>query len=615
MPNFTKNDKAHICDYVYSQFQKRQSNRRYFDMQVSEIDRQLRMEPDISVKKKPNGEDDETKSWMPEAELPLQSQTLEVTQADVMRMLGIQGNAPWFCAHSNMTDDYLDRVDFTSLISGDQNDVPSKLNQDNADKLVYGVMNYWHNQSDFRSNISMIVGEAIKYSLGIGRARVCNKRVFLHTSQGVMRKDIKIPFLVPRSIKNVYPDDSPVFMMNEGHIVSPGQIFYKKMKLQDVKMAAMKGSSNINDMVNGGWVKNALNGLEEDDNGDVEFIEWEGDLIVPRKATGSMYWPNGIWTIVKGSSNKKQELRIVRIRKNDNPFSSYIEFPFHREHLDSPYGSSPLIKGRAVQDSAVFALNRLLEVAALNAQPPIGYDEDDFEPNVFPGARNKKTEDFQVMEIGDPVAMSQIYGNFLSQYADVTAVNAPRLGAQTVSHTTAFSKDVELQRGQLRTVDFSNDTLSGPLKRWLDIEYYIGRQNMTGKVTFFIPQYGGWVDITKSMLPEEVSFDAYGAGGPAEEQQKKAMRFAALNQAVQLDTLKMQQQAQLGQAPVPRLDLDAAIDQILTEGGWTDIDAITRSETVNSQPQVQGGMAGNPGVNPGNVSTALQALAFGGGNT
>ena len=89
MPNFTKNDKAHICDYVYSQFQKRQSNRRYFDMQVSEIDRQLRMEPDISVKKKPNGEDDETKSWMPEAELPLQSQTLEVTQADVMRMLGI----------------------------------------------------------------------------------------------------------------------------------------------------------------------------------------------------------------------------------------------------------------------------------------------------------------------------------------------------------------------------------------------------------------------------------------------------------------------------------------------------------------------------------------------
>ena len=130
--------------------------------------------------------------------------------------------------------------------------------------------------------------------------------------KGVMRKDIQIPFLVPRSIKHVYPDDLPVFMMNEGHIVSPGQIFYKKMKLQDVKMAAMEGSSNINDMVNGGWVKNALNGLEEDDNGDVEFIEWEGDLIVPRKATGSMYWPNGIWTIVKGSSNKKQELRIVR---------------------------------------------------------------------------------------------------------------------------------------------------------------------------------------------------------------------------------------------------------------------------------------------------------------
>ena len=65
----------------------------------------------------------------------------------------------------------------------------------------------------------------------------------------------------------------------------------------------------------------------------------------------------------------------------------------------------------------------------------------------------------------------------------------------------------------------------------------------------------------------------------------------ALATAVQMDQLG----AAIGKRP--RVDLDAAIDQTLREGGWTDIDAITN----------QGG-GGVPALGPGPVVAALPNL-------
>jgi len=607
---FTKSDKDHICDFIIDTHRTRKNNRKYYDAQICEIDRQLRMEPDVSMKKKRDGTIDELKAWLPEAELPGQSQTLEVTSADVMRMILPQSGS-WFAPHCMLTDKYLDRVDIQSLITGDENDVPSKITQDNADKLVYGFLDHFHKQYDFRNHLSLITGESIKYSVGVGRARLVNKRVFSHTNQGVTNKDLRIPMIVPRSIKNTYLDDNPASMMNEGHIVSPGHIFFKNMRLKDLQLAAEKGNSDINDMINGGWVKNALNGFEGDDNQNVEFLEWEGDMVCPRKSTETLYLPNVICTVAIGRKGKDVESRLVRIRKNPFPSTSYIIFPYFQEDIETPYGSSPLIKGRPVQSSAVYSLNRLLEVAAFNAQPPVRYDPDDDEPLLYPGSKVQGSS-IEVLEIGDPVALSNVYANFLQQYADVTAVNAPRLGAQTVSHTTAYSKEAELARGQIRTVDFVQDTLKGPLTRWLDLEYEMGRGNLKGQTDYFIPQYNGYVTVRKDLLPEEVQFDVFGAGGPAEERIKWEKRMASLQQAVQLDTLRMQQQAQLGQPPESKINLESAIEQVLLEGGWNDLDAITRSPAATQGVAGSPGMEGGGGIDTGTVSTALQALAFGG---
>lgn len=613
MLKFTGNDKSHITEFIADTHQTRVSNRSYFDKQIKEIDRQIRMEPESRVRLNRDGSEDKSKAWMPEAELPLQSQTLEVTSADTMRML-LPRTGPWFEAHAAMTDELLERVDFTSLIMGDENDIPSKMNQDSIDKMVYGLMNYWHSQYGFRSHLGLITGESIKYSMGVGRALVVNRRITMHTSRGVVKKDMDIPMLVPRSIKNTFLDDSETALMNEGLIVAPGHIFEKTMKIKDVQMASEKGNDNVNDMTNGGWVKGALKGIEGDSQGNVQFLEWEGDMVVPRKTTGSLYLPNSVITMIIGHKGKDVESRMVRIRKNKHPFSSYIGFPYHQEHIDTPYGSSPCMKGRPVHAATVNALNVLMTASAYNAEPAIRHDADTAQPEIFPGAFIESDEPVDVLQIGDPSALFAVYAGLNGQYADVTAVNAPRLGAQTVSHTTAFSKDIENQRGQARTVDFVDDTLAGPLSRWLDIEYELGKSSMKGDVSYMIPQWKMYVTVNKKMLPKEVSFNAHGAGGPAEEAQKKQEKMAVLNQAIQLDTLKMQQQMQLGQQPTPKVDVDAAIENLLSEGGWTDVDAITTGAEPAQGATNQGGVAPSAGGNQGLASTVIQAQAFGGKN-
>src|SRR3990172_2192604 len=202
-----------IAEQIYELYSKKKNKRTAYDRACREIDRQLRMEPDISHKLDAHGRPDKNKAWMPEVELPLQSQTLEVLTADARRMQFPDSGA-WFAAHAAMTDEYLDRVDFQSLIAGDENEVPSKINQDNADKLVLGVLDHWHDQYKFYDHVDLINSEAFKYGMGIGRARMVTKKIFINTAKGVVPQNQRIPVLFPRSIKTIYLEDSPHSLMN-----------------------------------------------------------------------------------------------------------------------------------------------------------------------------------------------------------------------------------------------------------------------------------------------------------------------------------------------------------------------------------------------------------------
>lgn len=585
-----KRDFDTIAQYICDEHSRRKRKRNDLEKDWKEIDRQIRMEPDKQHKLTADGRPDPNKAWLPETELPLQAQTLEILNADSRRMM-FPPSGPWFAPHSALTDDYLSKTDFQSMITGDRNDVPSVIDQDNADKIVLGVVNHWHSQYDFFGNVDQINSEAFKYGMGVGRGRLTTKTVFMNTAKGVSRSTQKIPVLFPRSIKNTYLDDSKHHMMNEGHIVGPSVISEWTQNVEDVRTAASKGNSDPN---KDGWIASGVKNIEGDKDGQVNLLEFEGDMVVPRKSTRALFLPNMIITVVVGKNGGKVVQSVIRVRFRQTAHSTFIEFPYHAEHLDDAYPSSPLMKGRPLQIAAVDALNKLLMVGALNAQPPLKYNPDDpyFNlsggPIAYPGATWPTTDGVTAEEIGDPGTLLQVYAALVQQYSDVTGVNATRLGSQTLSHTTAFAKEAEISRGTIRTVDYVHATLKNSLTKWLDMSYQMGR-SVFGQETVYIEPYNGFVDLKRAFLPEKVVFDVHGAGGPAEEQAKKGARMQSLQMAMQMHTMAMQMGIQ------SEFDLMKAQEQVLKDGGWTDIDAL-----FTRQPQQ--GMGMEMGALPGIIS-------------
>jgi len=575
-----------LAEYIQQEYTRRSKKRGDLEKQWEDIDRQLKMKPDTYHKLDAKGNPDKNKAWMPEMELPLQAQALEILTADARRLRSAN-TRPWFAAHSVLTDDFLDEIDFTSIAAGDKTGVPTQFDQNDIDQIIAGTMMHWQRQYNFHDNVDMIDAEAFKYGLGVGRGRLVTKSVFMHTAKGVVKQDQKIPVLFPRSIKNTYPDDRSHVLMNEGYMLGGMEITAKSQLLEDVKMAAKKGKKDPADE-DGGWMTEPFKNLKGKKDGTIEVIEAEGDFVIPR-SSDTITLSNYIITVAVGESNPT----IIRARRRNTPYSTLIYFPYHIEHIDSPYATSPLMKGRPIQIAATDSMNRLSMLAAMHSQPPVKYDKDnpDFAstggPLVYPGAQWPDTN--VIMEvIGDPSAMMQLYINYIKQYEDVTGVNSPRLGAQTKSHTTAYAKDAELTRGTMRTVDYSTSCLNGPLAKWLTMAYDMGRREMKND-TVYIDKYRSFVEIGKKHLPEKVIFEAFGAGAPADEQVKQQERMNALKLAMQVD----QMEVQLGREP--QMDLQAVKEEILRNGGWTDIESFFKAEAISGLPEGGPAMGGTPG--------------------
>ena len=569
---FTQADVKFIVDSTMEEQGRRETNRKDLEKIWSEVDRQVAQVPDLRHKMLPNGSGiDPKKAWMPEVELPLQSQTLEVLMADSRRMTFPQTGS-YFRGNAALTDDYVGRMEdgdgFARIIAGDKNDVPTLVDQDTANLLVTGFHQHIQRQYDFMSHWERLDMEAFKYGTFVGKARTTIKPIFATTTKGVVRQNVRFPVMIPRCIKNVYLDDSKHNVLMEGQFIGPTvhEIYYRKF--EDLKRAAMKGSSSPE---GDGWRKEGMKKLEGfKANDEIKIIRVEGDILVPRQTTRALFLPNSIAHIAVESGQGA----LIRLQFSELDESSYFTHPYIIEDMESPYGVGPLMKGMPIQKAATEALTRLLEWAALNTQPPLKYDADDpyfaqrGGPVVAPGELWPTTGLTDPVQIGDGAALLQLYIGFLQQYADLTGVNAPRLGQQTVSHTTAFAKDVENQRGTARTVDYVTSSLKGPLHRWLQLEYKLARK-FKGKQTFNIENWG-FVEIQSKDLPDLVSYEVFGAAGPAEAAQEAVTQGNAVQLATQIELLKLQLVEQ-GQPIDERLDLTAIQKEALRKG-FVDVD-------------------------------------------
>lgn len=612
---FDARDWDYIAEYVQGEHDQRKRDRSILEKAWKEIDRQIAMEPNLAFKLMPNGQPDTAKAWMAEMELPLQAQCLEVLTADARRMM-FPDTGPWFRAHAEVTDKYLDGVDFSSIILGDETEVPSQITQDNADKLVEGFMIHQFRQYDLTTRFDMINAETFKYGMGVARGRMQRKNVYIHEARGVRKENQRIPVLVPGSIKNTYLDD-PLPSMHSVTELGQAHIIEDNIRLENLILAAGKGSTDPDDE-DGGWMPMNVGKLTPDDKGYVKILEMEGDIVVPRKTTRSVVIPGAIATVAVGvpDSSGKSSRAVVRFRFRKQPYSSFLLFPYHYEHVDCAYPTSPLMKGRPVQIMATDALNRLMDAAALKNGPPISYDQNDpgfagaGGPKIYPHALWASADPQAVKahtEVGgDPSVIAAVLAQAINLYAELTGVLPARLGAQTTSHTTAFAKDAELQRGAVRTVDYVRQAGAGPITRWLDMAYQMGR-NAVGTnetISFFIDAYGGFVEIGKKHLPEKAVFEWFGSGGPSEEAAKMNARMSSLQLAAKMDQL------QVAVGKPSTLNIDAAIREVLREGKWTDVDVITNSQGALAGPTAAPMLPGPGQVAPGPATAAVQTLAI-----
>jgi len=596
---FQRKDWKTAAEFIKDEKERRagSSTRRELDRHWKEVDRQVAMRPKSSKTEGGKPED-----WMPDFELPLQATALEVLTADARR-LKFPSSSEWYRAHAELSDDYAERYQDRRSDHGlIAKETGGKLDQETADLLAKAAIDHYHRLYRFREQIDRLDIEAFKY--GTYAARVVEGLVpkFTRDYRGVRQERTLGPAVVPVSIKNLFLDESPQYVMHEGVAIAPLTIRNYFQRKDDLLKAAKTGG------VDKGWIAPNIRRLEPMGDGDekrghVELLEAEGDLVIGRSG-GKIFLPNVVVTVAVGNNGPA----VVRYRESKLPFRSYVIGTYHQERLDCPYGTSPLMKGQPIQEAATEAANRLVASACLAAEPPLGWDSTDVRlkarggPVWFPGAQ-WEMDDPNAIKVFDEAGgqiepLLNLYLALLKQYEDLTGVTAPRRGAQTKSHTTAYAVDVEAARGMTRTQDFVVTQEQGPLTSILYMEYEIIKRSLRSPAPILVDGSGleGFVNLHADDLADNVVFDVLGSAGPASKREKAQQLIAAFQLMTQVAPVAMQ----MG-APVP--NFGEFYREILSEVG----DVANPERFITSPkglPNAADGLGGVPG--PGGVLSGAQ---------
>lgn len=565
-----KNDLRSISEYLQGEAEDRKGRRNDLERHWTEIDRQVAMEP--MAREVRSGE---KKDWYPDLELPLQFNALEVIAADARRLKFPRGT-DWFSCAAEISDKYLERWqnnrDKRPLLAGggfsNLPDSPEKrlaqqidLDQETANLMCKVVMDHYHRQYDFRTQMDLFDTEMIKYGTGVVRVRPVKTSKFSLDFRGGKSDGAMGPAVIPCSIWNTYLDDSSNAVMHEGVAIAPLTLRTGRQRLDSLLLAAKKGGKER------GWLPAQLNNLKPIDRArNVDIIEGEGDFVIPR-TRGSIYLPNFLITIAVGQGDS----RVIRMRENPTPFRSYVSGTYMRDDLKSPYGSSPLMKGQPIQEAATEVFNDLLAAARLNADPVVVYDRFDQNfaggggPDIFPGSliaadSPNAVEDLKIGNLGD---LTNAYLALLKEYEDLTGVNDARRGAPVKSHTTTGGVELEASRGISRTDDFVEGVEQGPLRTILYMEWEIIKSIMKTPQPISVASGGieGWVQLAASDLPDNMVFHVHGSSGALNERERAA-NFAQASQFI-LQMAPLAQQ--LGQ-PIPLNFIEIATEAYTRAG-------------------------------------------------
>lgn len=513
-------DFRRIAEWIKTEADRRKSKRSNLEKEWEEIDRQIAMLP---VPRK--ADSGATLDWYPAIEEPLQFNALEVILADVRSSLFPPSRSSWYRVTGDMDEDMIKAAQDGLVIEG----VPTRLDQEGVNAVIKAVIDYYHRLYDFRSNFMMFAAECVKYGTGSGRVREVRMDRFMNEYRGVTSG--AGPAFLPLSIQSCYLDDTEALTMHEGVSIGGVMIHCETRLYEDIKAAAEAGGARR------GWRGDVIDKIEpkkgEDKRGTIEILDAEGDFVIPGEKD-AIFLPNSRIMVAVGAGGPE----VIRFEENPMPFHSRVVGRYMRTDVKSAYGVSPLMKGRPIQESASFALNDLLACGALKAQPPVAYDRNDAMfaakggPEIYPRAMWGTDNPSGVIvqhQIGDPVALLQVYLAMIKKYEDLTQANDPRRGGGMKSHTTASAAQIDTIRALARTEDFVQDLIDGPLTSILYMEYEIIRKVMPKDMLIPIDSEGmnGFIRVSKEMLPEKVYFNVFGSAGVQDEAQRNQSFFTA----------------------------------------------------------------------------------------
>lgn len=568
-------------------YRTRKNNRRDLECQWDEIKRQ------VAMVAKPSNIDERTgravpgSEWMPFIELPWQAQTLEMLTADARRLM-FPSERKWFSAIAHDSDDALLALERGLEPQG----ISGNVNADALNAIVMACHEHFQALYDFRGEIDRLNVSAFHSGTLVGRVRRNRIRTYSPAYRSTVSDNMRVPVFTAYPIENTYLDDTPAAAQRAGVNVSPAEIFTWWQRWEDLKIAARKGGTDPEDE-NGGWIPGMLNDLDPDpETKQVQLLEWEGDLLFEASAEETRFVPRAVVTVVLAHKGNEATQRVIRFRRAKMP--SYITHPYHLDDPKCVYGSSPLLKGLPIQKAASEMFSRMTQAGILNVEPPISWRPTSVfmaanrGPDVSPRALWEDAGNaITVHQIGDPLALMQIWQALKMEYSTVTGTDAPRLGQQTKSHQTAYAVDTELQRGVIRTVDYVRSFQESPARTFLHLEYAHILDALTSPTPIYVPEFKQWVEISSAMLPKAVIYDILGAATPADDQGKTARKVAAVQLLAQLEPLVLQTGAQ-------PLNWNEIRKDIAKDGG---LDA-----DITPQPPEGGAFTGAPG--PGGAGIA-----------
>ncbi len=598
---FGPEEHSAIAEMICDTKNDREKRRKDREKQWKEVDRQVEMHPDLSLKQDVYGVKFQGRQWFPELEMHHQATALEIDTADCRRF-NFPRNGRWFRAHANVTDEFLEKIDFTDIVTGDNlGGLPSQFTQQDIDEIIESYLISLHGLYDFRGEWDQQFAEALKYGVMVGNLQMSSRNIFLDEAHGVnVDKDKDFPVGFAKSIWNTYLDDTCHRRYEMGSQVGPLQISCYKQYYADLLMIAEEGKTDPDDD-NGGWLPENIVGIGAETTDEIELLEGTGDFLVSKTGRGTLYLQLAVATVAIYGG--KQSL--IRLKFLSTPFNPYYTQTYMQDGVGQTYGSSPLLKGRTLQ--RMLSLNaNLLEIASMyQTLPPIRQDPNDpwaaarGQTLLQPGQMYDSATGLEPIEFGNPTAMFANYQGLDQAYAQLTGINAARIGAQTKSHTTAFANASELERGQVRIIDFIASAQDNVFTSYLQKEYWMARR-FRGRRSFLMQKYGVYVTIDSNFLPKDVTFEVFGAGTPAVDQAEQQRKDTSLQRAVQIDTL----QTQMGNNPRP-LDMTRIKYGLLDDAGIADAEEYAQPSEQGS-PGIPDGTGQLPGIATGAVPIAAE---------